>query len=142
MLTVVSTPQHLMSSRKRIISKVASKRQEEKANKNKSRLYYTCRIKGQIRIDCLLGNTPKLNLSIDSNLLRPKNDTCAREVIGSPCASTQAIWVPKSIVTNLDGSIFPSLSQTEFWRILRKLSHLLFRLLRCSMDGSQRRSLV
>ena len=55
-------------------------------------------------MDCPIGNTPKLNSSIDSNMLRrPKNDTCVRKVIGSPHASTKAIWMPKSLVTNLDG---------------------------------------
>ena len=54
-------------------------------------------------MDCPIDNTPELNSSIDSNMLRrPKNDTCARKVIGSPRASTKAIWVPKSIMTNLD----------------------------------------
>jgi hypothetical protein len=94
----------LVSSTKRLIFKVASKTQEEKANKNKSRLYYTYREKGHLSMDCPMGNTPKLNLSIDSNMLRrPKNDTCARKEIGSPCASTKAIWMPKSLVTNYDG---------------------------------------
>jgi hypothetical protein len=93
----------LSSSRKRPIDKVASKRQEEKAKKNKSRLCYTCRGKGHLSKDCPLGNTPKLNLSIDSNMLRRPNDTCASKVIGSPSISTKAIWVPKTLVTNLDG---------------------------------------
>jgi hypothetical protein len=91
----------LVSSTKRLICKVASKTQEGKANKNKNRLCYTCREKGHLSMDYPMGNTLKLNLSIDSNKLRrPKNDTCARKVIGSPCASTKAIWVPKSLVTN------------------------------------------
>ena len=94
----------LVSSRKRLISKVASKSQEEKSKKNKSLLCYTCTEKGHLSMDCPMGNTPKLNSSIDSNMLRrPKNDTCARKVIGSPCASTKAIWVPESLVTNFDG---------------------------------------
>ena len=55
-------------------------------------------------MDYPIGNTPKLNSSIDSNMLRrPKNDTYARKVIGSPHASTKAIWVSKSLVTNFDG---------------------------------------
>ncbi|XP_066358180.1 uncharacterized protein [Miscanthus floridulus] len=94
----------LSSSTKRFISKVASKVQEEKARKNKNRLCYTCKGKGHLSKDCPMGNTSKLNLSIDLNMLRrPKNDTCARKVIGSPCASTHAIWVPKSLVTNHNG---------------------------------------
>jgi hypothetical protein len=98
------TSEGLVSSRKRLTSKVASKMQKEKANKNKRRLCYTCRVKGHLSMDCPMGNTPKLNLSNDSNMLRrPKNETCARKVIGSPQASTKFIWVPKSLVTNLDG---------------------------------------
>jgi hypothetical protein len=94
----------LVSSTKRLIYKVASKTQEEKANKNKNRLCYTCREKGHLSMDCPMGNTPKLNFLIDSNMLRrPKNDTYARKVISSPRASTKAIWVPKSLVTNHDG---------------------------------------
>ncbi len=95
----------LSSSTKRSIDKVASKSQEEKAtNKIKRRLCYTCRGKGHLGKDCPMGNSPKLNLSIDLNMLRrPKNDICARKVISSPNASTKAIWVPKSLVTNLDG---------------------------------------
>jgi hypothetical protein len=55
-------------------------------------------------MDCPIGSTSELNSSIDSNMIRrPKNDTCARKVIGSSCASTKAVWVPKSIITNLDG---------------------------------------
>ncbi|XP_066311268.1 uncharacterized protein [Miscanthus floridulus] len=94
----------LSSSTKRFISKVASKVQEEKARKNKNCLCYTCNGKGHLSKDYLMGNTSNLNLSIDLNMLRrPKNDTCARKVIGSPCASTQGIWVPNSLVTNHNG---------------------------------------
>ena len=95
----------LASSRMRLINKEANKKQEKKIScKNKHRICYTCREKGYLSMDYPMGNTLKLNSSIDSNLLRrPKNDTCARKVIGSPCASTKAIWVPKSLVTNLNG---------------------------------------
>ena len=96
----------LVSSRKRSISKVANKKKDKKMSyKIKHRICYTCQGKGHLSIDCPIGNTPKLNSSIDSNMLRrPKNDTCARKVIGSPRARTKVIWVPKSLVTNLDGS--------------------------------------
>ena len=95
----------LVSSRKRLISKVANKKQDKKISyKIKHHICYTCRGKGHLSMDCPMGNTPKLNSLIDSNLLRrPKNDTCARKVICSPRASTKAIWVPKSLVTNFDG---------------------------------------
>ena len=88
----------LASSSKRLVNKVANKKQDENMSfKNKHRTCYTCRGKGHLSMNCPIGNTPKLNLSIPSNMLRrPKNDTCARKVIGSPRASTKAIWVPKS----------------------------------------------
>jgi hypothetical protein len=95
----------LASARKRLIDKEANKKQDKKMScKIKYHICYTCREKGHLSMDCPMGNTPKLNSSFDSNLLRrSKNDTCARKVIGSPCASTKAIWVPKSLMTNLDG---------------------------------------
>ena len=75
----------LASSSKRLVNKVANKKQDENMScKNKHRTCYTCRGKGHLSMDCPIGNTPKLNLSIPSNILRrPKNDTCARKVIGS-----------------------------------------------------------
>jgi len=95
----------LASSTKRLVSEVANKKQDKKMSyKIKRHICYTCRGKGHLSMDCPMGNTPKLNSTIDSNMLRrPKNDTCARKVIGSPRASTKAIWVPKSLVTNLNG---------------------------------------
>ena len=95
----------LASSRKRLIDKEANKKQEKNIScKNKHRICNTCREKGHLSMDCPMGNTLKLNSSIDSNFLRrPKNNTCARKVICSPRASTKVIWVPKSLVTNCDG---------------------------------------
>jgi hypothetical protein len=94
-----------MSSRMRPISKVANKKQDKKMSyKVKHHICYTCRGKGHLSMDCPMGNTPKLNSSITSNLLRrPKIKTCASKVIGSPRARTKVIWVPKSLMTNLDG---------------------------------------
>jgi hypothetical protein len=95
----------LALARKRFIDKEANKKQDKKMScKIKHHICYTCLGKEHLSMDCPMGNTPKLNSLIDSNLLRrAKSDTCAKKVIGSPCASTKAIWVPKSLVTNLDG---------------------------------------
>jgi hypothetical protein len=95
----------LVLSRKRFIRKVANKKQNKKMSyKIKRHICYTCRGKGHLSMDCLMDNTPKLNSLFNANLLRrPKNNTCAEKVIGSPCASTKSIWVPKYLVTNLDG---------------------------------------
>jgi hypothetical protein len=46
---------------------------------------------------------PKPIMSIHSySLGRPKNDTCARKVMSSPHSRTKSIWVPKSLLANLD----------------------------------------
>jgi hypothetical protein len=43
-------------------------------------------------------------LAIDSYVTRqPKIATCARKAMSSPSASTKYIWVPISLLTNLDG---------------------------------------
>jgi hypothetical protein len=79
----------LASSSKRLVNKVANKKQDENMScKNKHRTCYTCRGKGHLSMDCPMGNTHKLNSSIHSNMFRRlKNDICARKVIGSPRAS-------------------------------------------------------
>jgi hypothetical protein len=80
-------------------------KQTKKQYRSKSRLCYNCRAKGHIGKNCPMGNIPKPSLSFDHNLLRnAKNDICATRVICSPHTSTKAIWVPKSLVTNLYGS--------------------------------------
>ena len=58
----------LTLSRKRLIDKEANKKQEKKIScKNKHSICYTCQGKGHLSMDCPMGNTPKLNSSIDSN---------------------------------------------------------------------------
>jgi hypothetical protein len=86
---------------------VASKRQGKKnSSKHEDRLCYICRKKGHLCKDCLIGNYPAPNLSIDSYITRqPKIATCARKVISLPSASTKDILVPRSLLTNLDGPI-------------------------------------
>jgi hypothetical protein len=102
---------------KRLINKDANKKQDKKIScKNKHRICYICQGKRHLSMDCPMGNTPKLNSSITSNLLRsPKTDTCARKVISSPRASTKAIWVPKSHVTNLDGPNIVWVPSCAWW---------------------------
>jgi hypothetical protein len=82
----------------------ASQRQEKKRmSKIRGMICYSCRLKGHLSQDCLNRNKhePKLvnsapNMHGNSNGLY---DT--RKVISSP--STRAIWVPKSLLTNLKG---------------------------------------
>jgi hypothetical protein len=53
-----------------------------------------------------IGNYPAPSLSIDSYVTRqPKITTCARKVMSLPSVSTKDIWVPRSLLTNLDGPI-------------------------------------
>src|SRR6266540_6951808 len=94
-----------MTSSKRLTGK-QGKHDMKASSKDKHRICYTCRSKGYFSKDCPMGNTPKPNLvNNDFYLLRKdKNGTCASKVIGSPHGSTKAIWVPKSLVTKLDGS--------------------------------------
>jgi hypothetical protein len=70
------------------------------------RLCYICRKKGHLCKDCPIGNYPEPSLSIESCMLRrPKIATYARKVMSLPYARTKDIWVPKSLLTNLDGPI-------------------------------------
>ena len=62
--------------------------------------------KGHLKKVCSKGKIFKPNISIHSYSLRKtKVSTCARTVICSPRLSTNAIWVPKSLLTNLVGPI-------------------------------------
>jgi hypothetical protein len=91
-------------SRTRQCLQEASQRQEKKRmSKIKGRICYSCRLKGHLSQDCLNVNKhePKVvnsapNMHGNSNGLY---DT--RKMISSP--STRAIWVPKSLLTNLKG---------------------------------------
>jgi hypothetical protein len=86
---------------------VASERQgKKKSSKHEDRLCYICRKKGHLCKDCPIGNFSTPSLSIDSYVTtQPKIATCARKVMSLPSASTKDIWVPRSLLTNLDGPI-------------------------------------
>jgi hypothetical protein len=86
---------------------VASNKQgKKKASKLEKRLCYTCRKKGHQCKDCPIGNNPTPSLSINSHDTRqPKIATCARKVMSLPNANTKDVWVPRSLLTNLDGPI-------------------------------------
>jgi Zn-finger protein len=86
---------------------VASKKQgKKKFSRHEDCLCYICRKKGHQCKDCPIGNYPALNLSIDSYVTRqPKIATCARKVMSLPSASKKDIWVPRSLLTNLDRPI-------------------------------------
>jgi hypothetical protein len=86
---------------------VASNKQgKNKSSRHEDRLCYICRNKGHQCKDCPIGNYPTSSLSITSHVTRqPKIATCARKVMSLPSANTKDIWVPRSLLTNLDGPI-------------------------------------
>jgi len=87
------------------IKQVQNFKDDVESRKTKHRTYYTCREKGHLGKDCPKGNSHNSNL-IHYDFAKLKKDkvgTCAIRVINSPRTSIRAIWVPKYLVTNLDG---------------------------------------
>jgi hypothetical protein len=97
----------IMLEKKIFTNHVAREKQgKKKSSKPKDRLCYICRKKGHQCKDCPIGNNPTPSLSINSHVTRqPKIPTCARKVMNLPSASTKDVWVPRSLLTNLDGPI-------------------------------------
>jgi uncharacterized small protein (DUF1192 family) len=93
--------------KKILTNNVANKKQgKKKSSRLEDRLCYICRKKGHQCKDCPIGNYPASSLSINSHVTRqPKIATCARKVMSLPSANTKDIWVPRSLLTNLDGPI-------------------------------------
>jgi hypothetical protein len=71
----------------------------------KHKICYTCRQKGPLGKDCSNSKNPKLNHVHHSNeKLRSNSNGCsAPKVVISQRKGTKAIWVPKSLITNLVG---------------------------------------
>ena len=87
------------------LKQVQSSKDDVESRKAKHRTYYTCREKGHIGKDCPKGN-PQISNLVHYNFTKLRNDqagTCAIRVIKSPRTSIRAIWVPKHLLTNLDG---------------------------------------
>jgi hypothetical protein len=97
----------IVLEKKILTNHVASKKQgKKKSSRLEDRLCYICRKKGHQCKDCPIGNNPTPSLSINSHVTRqPKIATCARKVMSLPSASTKDVWVPRSLLTNLDGPI-------------------------------------
>jgi len=71
----------------------------------KNKICYTCRQKGHLGKDCPKGENPKPKL-VHSNVVKyswNSNDSCAATVVVSPRTGTKAIWVPKSLFSNIVG---------------------------------------
>jgi hypothetical protein len=97
----------IVLEKKILTNHIASKKQgKKKSSRLEDRLCYICRKKGHQRKDCPIGNYPTSSLSIISHITRqPKIATCARKVMSLPSANTMDFWVPRSLLTNLDGPI-------------------------------------
>jgi hypothetical protein len=82
----------------------ASQRQEKKRmSKIRGRICYTCRLKGHPSQDCPNGNKYESKVVISASNVNSNSNSLydTRKVISSP--SARAIWVPKSLLTNLKG---------------------------------------
>jgi hypothetical protein len=97
----------IVLEKKILTNHVARKKQgKKKSSKLEDRLCYICRKKGHQCKDCPIGNNPTPSLSINSHATRqPKIATCARKVMSLPSGNTKDFWVPRSLLTNLDGPI-------------------------------------
>jgi hypothetical protein len=97
----------IMLEKKIFTNHVASKKQgRKKSSRLEDRLCYICRKKGHQCKDCPISNYPTPSLSINSHVTRqPKIATCVRKVMSLPSANTKDVWVPRSLLTNLDGPI-------------------------------------
>ena len=71
----------------------------------KQKICYTCRQKGHLGKDYPNGNTTKPNFvnSVHIQLRRSSSGDCASRMIKSSTTHPKAIWVPKSLLTNLHG---------------------------------------
>jgi hypothetical protein len=97
----------IVLEKKILTNHVASKKHgKKKSSRLEDRLCYICRKKGHQSKDCPISNYPTPSLSINSHVTRqPKIATCAKKVMSCPSANTKDFWVPRSLLTNLDGPI-------------------------------------
>jgi hypothetical protein len=93
-----------IASRTRQGLQEASQRQEKKhMPKIRGRICYTCRLKGHLSQDCPNGNKYEFKVVISASNVNGNSNGLydTRKVISS--SSVRAIWVPKSLLTNLKG---------------------------------------
>jgi hypothetical protein len=89
------TRQGLLEARQR--------KEKKRMSKLKGRICYTCRLKGHLSQDCPKGNKyePKVVNSTSNVHGKSNGHYDTRKVISS--LTTRAIWVPKFLLTNLEG---------------------------------------
>jgi hypothetical protein len=82
----------------------AKRQSKNKSSRIKYQICYTYRDKGHLSKDCpktqtFIHKLIKVNLSH----MESKNDTSTIKMISSPCNNHRVIWVPKYLLTNLEG---------------------------------------
>jgi hypothetical protein len=83
----------------------STKRQsKDKASRIKHQTCYSCRDNGHLSKDCPKTQT-FVHKVVNNNIsdVKPKNDTSTINMISSPCDSPCTTWVPKHLLTNLEG---------------------------------------
>ncbi|PUZ66868.1 hypothetical protein GQ55_3G378300 [Panicum hallii var. hallii] len=97
--------QESKSMMKPVVKQVQDAKVNDETRRVKHHTCYTCREKGRFGKDCPKGNLNKSNL-VHYNFAKIGKDNagaCAVRVIDSPRTSIRVIWIPKHLVTNLDG---------------------------------------
>jgi hypothetical protein len=85
-------------------NKSTKRQSKDKTSRIKHQICYTCRDKDHLSKDCPKTQT-FINKVVNDNIphVGPKNDTSTIKVISSPYSCPRAIWVPKHLLTNLEG---------------------------------------
>ncbi len=79
------------------------------SHRGQSLTCYNCRKKGYIGKNCLIGNTSKPNIIFDDYVLRKnRQGNVFARYVGLPrlAPRRRTIWVPRILVTNIDGPNF------------------------------------
>jgi hypothetical protein len=88
-------------AQKKYLERKAVRNNENKSASNlKHKICYTCRGKGHLGKDCPNGKS----LTWSTIFIYSLGGPCAGRMIKSSTTRPKAIWVPKSLLTNLQGS--------------------------------------
>jgi hypothetical protein len=98
-----SSKEPIASITRQGLQETSQSQEKKRISKIRGRIFYTCWLKGHLSQDCLNGNKYESKV-INSTPNMHGNSNClydTRKMISS--SSTRAIWVPKSLLTNLKG---------------------------------------